>query len=97
MIPKLDSSKDMYVSREKYVAAYKNYNVHYEESKADTIRNVQQSIFETKMQAQAQREENMREQAQMAEANKTAAPDQKLDAIDAPMETCAEQIELSAA
>ena len=26
VIPKLESSKDMYVSREKYIAAFKNYD-----------------------------------------------------------------------
>jgi actin-related protein len=40
VIPKLDSSKDMYVSREKYVAAFKNYNDHFEECKQETIKGV---------------------------------------------------------
>lgn len=38
VIPKLESSKDMYVTREKYVAAYKNYDEHFEESKAELMK-----------------------------------------------------------
>jgi len=40
VIPKLDSSKDMYVSREKYVASFKNYSDHFEEYKQETIKSV---------------------------------------------------------
>jgi hypothetical protein len=56
VIPKLDSSKDMYVSREKYVAAFKNYSDNFEECKQETIRNVQQSIYDQKVQASKQNE-----------------------------------------
>ena len=37
VIPKLESSKDMYVTREKYVANFNSYEKHFEESKAEGV------------------------------------------------------------
>ena len=45
MIPKLDASKDMYVSRDKYMASFINYEKHLETSKAEAIKNMQHQIF----------------------------------------------------
>ena len=45
VIPKLDASRDMYVTREKYMASFINYEQHLEQSKADAIRTMQQQIL----------------------------------------------------
>ena len=45
VIPKLDSSKDMFISREKYVASFINYEQHLEQSKAEAIRTMQNQIL----------------------------------------------------
>jgi len=37
IIPKLDSSKDMYVSRERYLAPYQNYQEHFDFVRAEGI------------------------------------------------------------
>lgn len=41
----------MYISREKYIASFKNYDKHFEETKTEAIRSLQQTILEQKQQS----------------------------------------------
>ena len=47
----------MYITREQYVTAYKNYAPHYEETKTDTIRSLKKEIYEQRVQAHKQAQE----------------------------------------
>ena len=63
VIPKLESSKDMYIHRDKYVANFTSYDKHFEESKAEGIASMKQAILQQKKAAQkAQQELNEKDQ-----------------------------------
>ena len=55
VIPKLDSSKEMYVTRDKYMAAFMNYDRHFEESKAEAVLTLQTTILEQRQAALKQK------------------------------------------
>jgi len=78
VIPKLDGSKDMYITREQYVAAYKNYAPHYEETKNETIRSLQKEIYEQRLAAQKQAQEQ--KMAQQTEKGQDAVMTHEFDA-----------------
>lgn len=45
IIPKLDTSKDMYVGRDKYMASFLNYEKHLQKSKVEAIQAMKQQIL----------------------------------------------------
>ena len=84
VIPKLDSSKDMFVTREKYMASYCQYDEHFEEAKTEGITQMQQNILQQRKAAhkanQEQTEKN--KETQIAETARLDEIMEEGDGID---------------